>query len=304
MTIAQLHGYALFRVLVVAAFALSVATLLYAALSAPSRVASRLGVRGFKRRRAIENNASWAQIEPLVRWLSVRVSGVVSDGLRRQLDEQIAFAGDYLGLLPEEYVALTIVSAFGGLLFGVVAGLASDNVALLIIVCGSVGGVLPYVTISGEAQRRLKQINRRLPYGIDLIALAMSAGLDFPGAIRQVVEKSSDPDDALVGELRRVLQELQLGRTRVQVLSELAKRAPTPSVTEFVAALVQAEQRGNPVADALSIQATTSRQKRTVNAEEAAAKAGVAMIAPLVMLFLSILILLVGPMMLKLMKTL
>jgi len=294
------HGYALFRDLVAISFASSLCVLTYAVVGAPTRVASRLGMRGLKRRRALENNPAWAQIEPLVRWLGVRVSGLLSDGLRASLDEQLGLAGDYLGLTPEEYVGLSIVSFGGGLLFGGVAGAMTGNVMLLVLICGPLGSALPYLRISGEAQRRLKQINRGLPYAVDLMALGMSAGLDFPGAIKQIVDKSSDPDDALIEELRRMLHELQLGRTRKQALSEFAKRAPTNSVSEFVSAMVQAEERGNPVADVLTIQAGVSRQRRTVAAEEAAAKAGVAMVGPLFLLFLCIMILLVAPMVLKL----
>ncbi|HEY6458647.1 MAG TPA: type II secretion system F family protein [Polyangiaceae bacterium] len=296
------HGYALFRYLVAVAFGSALSVVTYAVVGAPTRVASRLGMRGLKRRRAIENNPIWAQVEPLVRWFGVRVSGLLSDSLRTTLDEQLALAGDYMGLTPEEYVGLSIVSFVGGAIFGVVAGLITGNVMLLLLVCAPMGAGLPYIRISGEQQRRLKQINRGLPYAIDLIALGMSAGLDFPGAVKQVVEKSSDPSDALVEELMRILQELQLGRTRKQALSEFAKRAPTNSVNEFVSAMVQAEDRGNPVAEVLIIQAGVSRQRRTVQAEEAAAKAGVAMVLPLMLLFLCIMILIISPMILKLAK--
>ena len=160
--------------------------------------------------------------------------------------------------------------------------------------------MLPYLHISEVAQERLKNINRRLPVVIDLMALSMSAGLDFPGAVRQVVEKSSNPDDPLIEELTRVMQELQLGRTRRQVLLEFAERAPVPSVNEFVSALMQAEERGNPVAEVLQIQAVVSRQRRTVNAEEAAAKAGVKIVGPLMLCFVCIMLLVMGPMILKL----
>src|SRR6185369_9721828 len=139
-------------------------------------------------------------------------------------------------------------------------------------------------------------------YVIDLMALAMSAGLDFPGAVRQVVEKSSDAEDALVEEFTRLLQEIGLGRTRRQALSEFARRAPIDAVNEFVGALVQAEERGNPVAEVLQIQAVVSRQRRTVNAEEAAAKAGVQMVGPLFLLFGCIMLLVLGPMILGFMK--
>jgi len=292
-------GYALYRNLAIAAVALSTTSALYAVFGAPSRPASRLGTRGLKRRRAVEDSPIWAYVEPIVRWLGVRLSGVLSDTARDNLDQQLTVAGDYLGLTADEYVALSIVGFAVGLAVGLAAAIAGKPL-ILVFVCAPLGAVLPFLQISGEAQGRLKQISRGLPYAIDLIALGMSAGLDFPAAIRQLVEKSSDPNDALIGELRRLLQELQLGRTRKQALTDLARRAPTVVVNEFVSAIVQAEERGNPVADVLAIQAGSSRQRRTVAAEEAAARAGVAMVGPMMLLFLCIMILLLGPIALKL----
>jgi len=295
-----LRAFEVARALFLGAFALSLAMATYAMASAPTRVASRLGMRGLKRRRALENNPGWATIEHMVRWLGVRVSGLLGDATRDKLDAQLGLAGDYLGLTPEEYVGLSVVSFFGGIAFGAAGGLVTGNPAMLMVVCAPLGAAIPYLTISGEAQKRLKQINRGLPYVIDLLGLGMSAGLDFPGAVRQVVDKSSDPEDALAFELTRILQELQLGKTRRQALVDFAKRAPIDAVTEFANALIQAEERGNPVAEVLAIQAGVSRTRRTVNAEESAAKAGVAMVAPLVLLFGCIMILVVGPMILKL----
>ena len=68
------------------------------------------------------------------------------------------------------------------------------------------------------------------------------------------------------------------------------------AVLEFTGALIQAEQRGNPIGEVLQIQAGTYRTRRSVNAEEAAAKAGVQMTAPLFLVFVSVLMLVLGPM--------
>lgn len=289
------------RIALVVTVGVAIFAFFYALASAPSRAASRLGMRGLKRRRAIEAGGSWSQIEPLVRWLGVRVGGLLSDGAYARLDEQIALAGDYLGLTPEEYVSLSMVSAVGSSAFGGLSGyLLGNSAALFAIVGFGLGAALPYLQVSGEGQRRLKEVNRGLPYVIDLLALSMSAGLDFPGAVRQVVEKSSKVDDPLIEEMTRILQELSLGRTRKQALLDFAARLPSPAVTEFVSALVQAEERGNPVSDVLQIQAGVSRMRRTVNAEEAAAKAGVKMVVPLFLLFACIMLLVMGPMILKL----
>jgi tight adherence protein C len=132
------------------------------------------------------------------------------------------------------------------------------------------------------------------------MALAMGAGLDFPGAVRQVVQKSSNPDDPMVEEFTLIMQSLNLGRMRKDTLSEFARRAPVDVVKEFVGSLIQAEERGNPVADVLQIQATGSRTRRSVRAEELAAKAGVAMVGPLMLVFAAIMMLILGPMYLQL----
>jgi tight adherence protein C len=292
--------YVNLRYAVAAVLGVALASAVYAVASAPSRQANRLGMRGLKRRRAVEDNELWGQVEPLVRWLGVRVSGILSEEQRETLDRQLSLAGDYLGLTAEEYVGLSILSFVGGLAAGALGGYLSGLGMMLVMVAGPVGAGLPYLAISGEAQQRLKQINRGLPYVIDLMALAMSAGQDFPGAVRQVVEKSSDPNDALVEEFTRILQELQLGKTRKQVLLDFASRAPLEAVSEFVSAVVQAEERGNPVSEVLQIQAEVSRVRRSVKAEEAAAKAGVALVIPLFLLFFCIMLLVVAPMIMTL----
>ena len=274
-------------------FALAIAT--YSVTSAPTRVASRLGLRGLKRQRALANNDAWAAIEPLVRWLGVRVSGIPTEEQRAALDKQLSLAGDYLGLTPEEYLALFIVSAVGGGIAGLGAGAFFEMTALLGILGTVIGGVAPYMIVSGEAQERIKNISRGLPYVIDLMALAMSAGLDFPGAVRQVVDKSSNPEDPIVEEFTLILQTLNLGRTRKDALVAFSDRAPTVTVSEFVSALVQAEERGNPVADVLLIQAGTSRSRRSIRAEELAAKAGVKMTGPLALILFAVLALVLGP---------
>ncbi len=284
------------RILTLVAVGLSLSLLMYAAASAPLGDGKRMGLRGLKRRRALEKGEIWAAIEPLVRWFGTRVSGMMSGELKDQLNHQISIAGDFMGLLPEEVVGLSIVCSLFGFVAGFGLGLLSGMGGLLVMACGILGAVAPTMTISSAGADRLKEMNRRLPYGIDLLALGMGAGLDFPAAVRQVIEKSGAPDDPLVEEFTLILQGLQIGRTRRQALEEFASRCPSDSVKEFVGAVTQAELRGNPVASVLRIQAEVSRQRRSVRAEEAAAKAGVAMVGPLMLVFIAILMLVIAPM--------
>jgi tight adherence protein C len=283
------------RFLVPGLLVVALVVLVYGVASAPTRVASRLGLRGLKRQRVLAENELWAAIEPLVRWLGVRVSGLPNEEQRGALERQISLAGDYMGLTADEYLALMVLGALGGGAVGIVSGELLELGMLAAIAGFALGGALPYLQISGVAQERLKAISRGLPYTIDLMAMSMGAGLDFPGAIRQVVEKCSNPNDPIVEEFMLILQTLNLGQTRKEALLEFARRAPSESVSEFVNALVQAEERGNPVAEVLSIQATVSRTRRSVRAEESAAKAGVQMVGPLMLVFFCVIGLLLGP---------
>jgi tight adherence protein C len=278
-------------------------TLAYVSAASPTLEGKRLGLRGLKRQRALENVPFWSALEPLVRWLGVRVSGLLSERQRSELNRKIALAGDFLGLLPEEVVSLSLLASLGGLVLGYVLGWISGMGNIVVIAGALFGAAFPSMRISSTAAERTKNIGRRLPYAIDLLSLAMGAGLDFPGSVRQVVEKSGSPTDPVVEEFTLMLQSLQLGRTRRQALEEFAARAPVDSVVEFVGALVQAELRGNPVVEVLRIQAEVARRKRTVNAEEAAAKAGVAMIGPLLLVFLCILILIVAPIIMRIQES-
>jgi tight adherence protein C len=196
--------------------------------------------------------------------------------------ENIGGASGVIGTLTsDEFFALMIGSGFVGFIAGAIVGFGfHTGGATMLIIGGPIGAAIPYMHITGIAQERLKNVSRGLPYVIDLMALAMGAGLDFPGAVRQVVEKSSNPSDPIVEEFTLILQSLQLGRTRKEALLEFARRCPIDAVKEFTGSLVQAEERGNPVSEVLQIQATSSRTRRSVRAEELAAKAGVAMVGP------------------------
>ncbi len=292
--------YVLLRYATIGAFCCFVLFLMYSLASAPSRVANRLGMRGLKRQRALERNDAWRQIEPFVRWFGVRVSGIISEERQVAIEKRLALAGDWLGITADEFVALSIMSFFGGIGFGAIFGALTGMGPMMVIILAPLGGAVPWLQVQATAEERMKSINRGLPYATDLLALSMSAGKDFPGAVRQVVEKSSDPDDALVEEFARILQELSIGRTRRQALLAFADRCPSDTVMEFVNSVVQAEEKGNPLADVLQVQAGMSRMRRGVKAEKTAAKAGVAMVGPLMLLMVCILILIIGPLFLKL----
>ncbi len=284
MPIPQIHYPSLRWLLVGAAF-IATACLVYWLAARPTRPTSRLGMRGMKRQQSLLRRPLWASMEPLVRWLGVHISGVLSSSSRSALDAQLTYAGDYLGMTPDEYLACMLLGGgIGTMVGGVASWLVAGRMAFLLFpVAIALGAIVPYLVVDGARVERFKAISRGLPYAVDLMALSMSAGLDFPASIQQVVEKAK-ANEALREELAYVLQQLQLGRTRSQALRELAARVPLESVREFAQSLVQAEERGNPVAAVLEVQAAMARSRRSNQAEKAATDMRAKMVLPTMML--------------------
>ena len=285
----------------IAGATLAAGVLAWALAAAPARTAPRLGPRGLKRQRAMQSG--WfSLVEPVVRWGGTRLSGLLPDEIAKSLERSLASAGDYLGLTPEEHVVCVLL---GGV-FGFVCGLPHRHGGLTDAapVLGAVVGVIGVIMqLDMQRQTRARELANGLPYVIDLLSLSMSAGLDFPSAMRGVVERSSKKNDALTEELERVLQELALGHTRRHALLQMAERTRVPSVIEFVNAVVQAERRGNPLTEVLVVQARVARDKRLALGEKRAARAQQAMLAPLLLLTVAAAIVIAVPPVLTMMQT-
>lgn len=274
---------------------LGIGVFIYQLALSPADLQPDVGVKGLKRKAALEEGGLFVTIEPFMRWLARRIAALPLDSTRQKINTDLRQAGEYLGLTADEYLALCVLGAVSMLATGVVIGSLIDMSGLITLMFVGFGVILPHMQVSGEIERRFKQVNRGLPHAIDLVALTMSAGLDFPGALRQVTDKTADKTDALYEELLRILQELEIGRTRKQALLAFADRCPTEAVRDFVSAVVQAEEKGNPLAEVLQIQATMLRMRRSVAAEESAARAGVLMMGPLMLIFCTIMMIILGP---------
>lgn len=274
---------------------LGIATFVYIGASTDIGEDRTLGLRGLKRRRALEHNALFAAANPLIRFLARGAVLVPLGNARARLSETLEHAGDWLGLDANEFVGLSLLTAIGGLAVGAPSILALDLPGAAIVFMAGLGAALPYIIVTGEAQRRAKTISRALPGAIDLGALCMTAGLSFPQTITQIVSRSGSDDDPLNEEFSLILQQLRLGKTRKRALQRFAERVPSATVRSFVSAVVQSEERGTPLTKILQIQARTLRERRSVSAEEAASRAAVLMIMPLMLIFAAIIIILLGP---------
>ncbi len=281
-------------------FGLSVAVVVAFFLDVPLAEKHTHGPRGLARQKAC-GSTLFRVFEPVLRLLASHISNLALGARRKKIEESIIAAGEYHGLGPNELIAMSVLSSLAGLAAGYFFLVSTDSV-LIPLVCCVLGPMLPSMQLKGLAKERRKAVDRGLPIAIDLAALCMGAGLDFPGSVQHVVENMPDRGTPIRQELERILQELSLGRTRQQALRGFAERVDTESVNEFVASVILAEEKGTPLSTVLAIQATALRGRRSVLAEEAAARAGVMLMLPMLMMMISICLILMGPLFIDMMK--
>ena len=216
------------------------------------------------------------------------------------LERRIAAAGYPYGFTPYEYIGYATVM---GLIVTVLAAFftfsmfGSINFVFLIIAF-VFGNIFPYFFLANQADERKIKIYKDIPYKLDLLSMAVEAGLDFLSAVKRMVEKDSTKSP-LVEEFFQFLQEVRMGKTKQEALLDLAKRADVEALNSIVTAIIQAEKMGTPVAQVLRIQAESLRISRSQKAEKAAGEASVKIMFPLVFILISTVLILFGGIIVK-----
>jgi tight adherence protein C len=184
-----------------------------------------------------------------------------------------------------------LLFSFAKLTFPFTSGLLGS--ILLAAVIGVGGYFFPDLWLLQKVERRRKEIRLALPNALDLLTISVEAGLGFDAALVRVTEKYKN---ALSEEFTQVLNEIRLGRPRLEALDDMGRRVGVEELQSFIQALIQSEQLGVGIAKVLRIQSEEMRRKRRQRAEELAAQASLKMLFPmLIFIFPTIFIVLMGP---------
>jgi tight adherence protein C len=236
-------------------------------------------------------------IIPTLRTAGRPLMRITPGGVVTHARDRLAHAGDPISLGAVEFLGVeagvALLGAIVGL--GIVTSLTGDPAAAPL---GALAGILlgyavPGIVIDTIGRGRKAAISRALPAALDMLALSAEAGLSFDGAIGQVAHRWDTP---LSDEFRRVLVEFQMGRERRVALRELAQRTGVSELARFASAVVQADSLGVPLSQVLHEQSIEIRMRRRQRAEEAARKAPVKMLFPMVVLiFPALFVVVLGP---------
>jgi len=213
------------------------------------------------------------------------------------LEKKLRRAGLLERLRPVEMMVLKYLGALLlGLIAALLGGIAGSppvNILLLIVLGVVTGLMLPEYYLTVRASRRSAEVESVLPQILDLLTVSVEAGLGFDGAISKVVEKTRG---VLTLELKRMMQEIRVGKTRREALKDMADKFAVQDLNNFVSAVILGEQLGISIGNVLRRQADQIRLRRRQSAEERAMKAPVKMLFPLVFLiFPALFIIILGP---------
>ena len=143
------------------------------------------------------------------------------------------------------------------------------------------GFYLPKFVLRSMINGRQRRITWALADALDLLVVAVEAGLGLNAALNRVGEELKTMHPDLHKELDLVNLEIRVGRTREEALRNLAERTGVDDIRSFVALLVQADRFGSSIAKAIRVFAESLRTKRRQRAEQASQKAALKLLIPL-----------------------
>ena len=178
---------------------------------------------------------------------------------------------------------------------------SATNTALFGMIGAAVGFYLPRYVLRRKIVGRQRRITWGLADAMDLLVVAVEAGLGLNAALNRVAEELKDLHRDMHSEIELVNLEIRVGRSREEALRNLAERTGVEDIRSFVALLIQADRYGSSIAKAVRIFADSLRTKRRQRAEQIAQKAALKLLFPLTCFLFPVIILVVlGPALLNL----
>jgi tight adherence protein C len=173
---------------------------------------------------------------------------------------------------PEEFMALKALAALTAAPIGAALATAAPGRLGPALLAGApaAGFFAPDLELRRRTKARIREARRELPVLLDLMRIAIDAGMAPAQALATVGRRA----DALIArEWARVGEQVGLGESLQAALVRMTRRIPAPELQALAAALNRAALHGAPLSDTLAAQARDARLARRRRVEEEAAKA-------------------------------
>jgi tight adherence protein C len=205
---------------------------------------------------------------------------------RGKMQQQLYEAGWYQ-ITPAKMGARIVAGAVFGLAMGLALCTYLNNWDLMYIggisMLTAAGAHLPGYQLRSAVKKRKTEIQKALPDLLDMLATTVQAGLAFNAALGYAQEVAVGP---LGDEIKAVLSEIRLGRSRADALKSMASRVHQEQLSTTVTAIVQAERLGSNLANVLEELSEETRSRRMNRAEEIANLMPTKMVIPMALFML------------------
>jgi tight adherence protein C len=246
-------------------------------------------------------------LRPFANRLSGSVSRFASSSFSATTEKRLAMAGNPGDLRVADWLGIKAISSVVfAILFFLVFTFLLGTGAVLGLLLGLAGILFGYIApefwLGRRVRARQHAILLQIPDALDLLTISVRAGLGFDAALGKVVEKLIGP---LTDEFRRALAEVRMGKARRDALRDIVPRTEVTPLTNFIGAIIQAEQLGVSISKVLQVQSEQLRIERRQRAEQMAAQAPIKMLFPLVgCIFPSLFVVILGPAIILIIKNL
>lgn len=230
-------------------------------------------------RRVEHTTLLFSFFRPLIRLLGPMNQHICSSKSLEKYRKKLRVSGNPFNLIPVEFFAVKELAAGSAFLFGIFLQVSVHTQFFLTIFLALIGFIMPNITLNQAISKRKKELFLELPGSMDLLVLAMEAGLGFTMALEKLVQSGQSTE--LNREFNRLLRDLKMGLHMREALRALADRTDMYEVRSFVTALIQGDKLGTPLARVLRDQADIRRNERFMRAEKMAQEAPVKMLFPL-----------------------
>lgn len=231
-------------------------------------------------------------VAPAVDRLRRFVVSLTPVALQEQVQRKLDLAGRPYRLTATDFLVVRAALTVFGIVVGLVAGVALSTLAMR-LAGGALVGLFAFIVLDRAVAARRVEIQRALPAALDLLVVAVEAGLSFDQALDRVTGKQHG---ALAEGLAGVMLEVRLGRSRLEALDAYGRRSGVDELHNFIQAVISSESMGVPLAGVLRVQAGDLRFRRREQARQRGAQATIRMLIPMVVfIFPTIWIILLGP---------
>lgn len=173
-----------------------------------------------------------------------------------------------------------------------------SNLMQLLILFGTAGFgfKLPNILIKNQIQKRQQEINLSFPDSLDMMLICVQGGIGLEQTVSRVADEIADHSEILAEELGILSAEMAMLNDRRQALQDFARRVGSGAAKSFATALIQAEQYGTSVSQAMRVMSDEIRDMRMAAAEQKAAALPPKLTVPMILFFLpALFVVILGP---------